>query len=162
MCASRRFRVSVASVSGSAPYVVRVVVGGVPGVGGADEVDDQLVGGQGPVRGGRWAGRAVVDLDPEGQSRRLDRSQRGPAHAHPYSTRFEDLHPVGDQPAGGVVVVVQVASRGALHSRQPIGLQRAWALPAPTNKTPAAMVVTMAAAAVDLASVRVVLVVAFM
>ena len=112
-------------MSGSAPYVVRVVVGRVPGVGGADEVDDQLVGGQGPVRGGRWAGRAVVDLDPEGQSCRLDRSQRGPAHAHPYPTRFEDLHPVGDQPAGGVVVVVQVASRGALHIRQPIGLQRA-------------------------------------
>ncbi len=42
---------TVATMGRSVPYVVRVVVRRVPGVGGADDVDDQRVRGQVPVRG---------------------------------------------------------------------------------------------------------------
>ena len=78
-----------------------------------------------PVRGGRRDGRGVLHLDPQGQALRLDLGRRGPAHAHANSAVLDDLNPVRDQPAGGVVGVVQVGSGGAFHGGQPDGLQGA-------------------------------------
>ena len=76
----------------------------------------------------------------------------------PHPRGFQDLHPVGDEPALWGGAVVQVASAGHFMARQPIDLQRpegyrqpstvvtvplAWALPAPVSKTPASLVETM-------------------